>query len=150
MTFSPGDRVHIATIGTGIVREVRNASRYVVEIRGRAMVVSAAQLTRADERRGRTRTRGSQAAAPRAPDEEPATAALPALDLHGRTVADAIEALDAFLNDALLAGHAALQVIHGRSGGRVKAAVHARLARLPSVRGFRLDPRNPGATIVKL
>ena len=72
------------------------------------------------------------------------------LDLHGKTTAEAIEALDAFLNDALLAGAGEARVIHGRSGGRLKAAVHARLRQLPSLRGFRVDPRNPGVTIVQL
>jgi dsDNA-specific endonuclease/ATPase MutS2 len=149
VTFAPGDRVHVAMIGTGSVREVRNAGRYVVEVKGRAMVVSAAQLSRADERRRRARPRSGEPPRTAALHEEPASAA-PSLDLHGRTVAEAIDALDTFLNDAMLGGHASVQVIHGRSGGRVKAAVHARLANLPSVRGFRLDPRNPGAAIVKL
>ena len=40
-------------------------------------------------------------------------------------------------------------LIHGRSGGTLKATVHARLVRLPAVSRFRLDPRNPGVTIVE-
>ena len=47
-------------------------------------------------------------------------------------------------------GLAEARVIHGRSGGRLKAAVHGRLKTMPSVRAFRLDPRNPGVTIVQL
>ena len=47
----------------------------------------------------------------------------------------------------LLASASEVRVIHGRSGGRVKQAVHARLREL-SVRSVRLDPRNPGVTIV--
>jgi DNA mismatch repair protein MutS2 len=66
------------------------------------------------------------------------------------TRADALDALDAFLNDALLAGAAEVRVIHGRSGGKLKAAVDARLRQLPSIRGFRVDPRNAGVTIVQL
>jgi DNA mismatch repair protein MutS2 len=66
------------------------------------------------------------------------------------TTAEAIEALDAFLNDALLAGAGEARVIHGRSGGKLKTAVHARLRQLPSIRGFRVDPRNAGVTIVQL
>jgi DNA mismatch repair protein MutS2 len=72
------------------------------------------------------------------------------LDLHGMTVGEAAAALDGFLNDALLASHAEVRVIHGRSGGRLKAAVHARLKQLPVVRATRLDPANPGVTIVTL
>jgi dsDNA-specific endonuclease/ATPase MutS2 len=64
------------------------------------------------------------------------------------TTGEAVAALDAFLNEAILAAHAEVRVIHGRSGGRVKSAVHARLRQIGSVRTFRLDPRNPRVTIV--
>ena len=46
MTFAPGDPVHVAALGKGIVREVRNAGRYLVELRGRSVVVAGSQLTR--------------------------------------------------------------------------------------------------------
>jgi DNA mismatch repair protein MutS2 len=143
--YSPGDRVHIATLGTGIVREVRNGGRYLVDIKGQSIVVSAARLERAPHPPSRTRR-------PRDPDPPPDIAASSplSLDLHGKTAAEAVEALDRFLNDALLAGAAEARIIHGRSGGTLKAAVHARLQQLPSIRGFRLDPRNPGVTIVRL
>jgi DNA mismatch repair protein MutS2 len=62
----------------------------------------------------------------------------------------AIEALDEFLNDALLASLDEVRIIHGRSGGRLKAAVHARLREVPTVRSFRVDPRNAGVTIALL
>lgn len=136
-------------MGTGVVREVRNAGRYLVAIKGRAMVVPAAELTRADERRARSRSRNAVPTETPPQHDGPASAC-PSLDLHGKTVIEAIEALDSFVNDAILSNHATVQVIHGRSGGRVKAAVHHRLAGLPSVRRFQLDPRNPGATIVRL
>jgi DNA mismatch repair protein MutS2 len=70
------------------------------------------------------------------------------VDLHGLTTVEALDALDAFLNDALLAAATEARVIHGRSGGVVRAAVHARLSQLTSVRSFRIDPRNAGVTIV--
>ena len=66
------------------------------------------------------------------------------LDLHGKTVDEALEALDTFLNDAILDGRDEVHIVHGRSGGRLKAAVHARLAQLASARAFRIDPANPG------
>jgi dsDNA-specific endonuclease/ATPase MutS2 len=50
----------------------------------------------------------------------------------------------------MLAGLESVRVIHGRSGGRLKAAVHARLRELPSIAGFRIDPVNAGVTIVRL
>jgi len=142
--FLPGDRVHVVTLGTGVVRQVRSRGWYVVELKGRSVVVSGATLEPASVAR---RNKGP-AAAPQDPHEPPAPAT-PSLDLHGKTAAEALEALDVFLNDALLAGATGARVIHGRSGGTLRATVHARLARLPAVFRFRLDPRNPGVTIVE-
>ena len=54
------------------------------------------------------------------------------------------------LNEALLADLAELRFIHGRSGGRIRAAVHRWLRDIHGIRGFGLDPRNEGITIVSL
>jgi DNA mismatch repair protein MutS2 len=149
MTFAPGDAVHVAALGKGVVREVRNGGRYLIDLKGRSVVATADQLTAVSGRKAR----GTRADVP--PEGDRASAATrsyasTSLDLHGMMVEEAVGALDAFLNDALLAGHAEVQVIHGRSGGRLKAAVHARLKQLPVVRAFRLDPANAGVTIVTL
>ncbi len=129
---------------------MRNGGRYVVEIKGRSLVVDGHQLAPAGP--ARTARRGKPAGldiqGPAA--VEPTVGASPSLDLHGRTVDESLDALDAFLNTALLAGNAEVQIIHGRSGGTLKAAVHARLKLMPSIRSFRLDPRNAGVTIVTL
>lgn len=146
-TFVVGDRVHAATLGSGTVKEVRNAGRYLIELKGRSMIVDGSQLEPAQERRGGKKPSCERSAA--APSEPPPTSA-PSLDLHGKTALEAVEALDAFLNDVLMDGCAEARVIHGRSGGKLKAAVHGRLRQLSSVRGFRLDHTNPGVTIVSL
>ena len=151
MAFAPGDRVHVARLGTGVVREVRNGNRYVIEIKGRTMIVEGAQMERADPPRTASRPK-SPAPAPPEPEADPETktTASASLDLHGKTVEEAIVALDEFLDAALIASLADVRVIHGRSGGRIRDAVHKRLRDLPPVRSFRLDPRNPGVTIVTL
>ena len=144
MPFSPGDEVHVAALGTGVVREARNGGRYLIELKGRSIVASEGQLTAVAARRPR-------AMPPPAADTLPTRAhAGTSLDLHGMTRDEASAALDVFLNDALLAGHAEVCLIHGKSGGRLKALVHERLKQISAVRAFRLDPRNPGVTIVTL
>ena len=149
MAFAPGDRVHIVNLGTGVVREARNGGRYMVEIKGRTMIVAASQLElAAPERAVRKGSRGG--AAPGGEGGTGGEGRSASLDLHGKTVLEAIDALDGFLNDAILDGCREVRVIHGRSGGRLKATVHARLRELAPVRAFRLDPANPGATIVTL
>jgi DNA mismatch repair protein MutS2 len=149
MTFAPGDEVHVAALGKGVVREVRNGGRYLVELKGRSIVVAEDQISAVSPRK----ERGARTYAPQKtePDSSPTRPhASISLDLHGMTVEEAIAALDAFLNDALLAGHAEVRVIHGRSGGRLKAAVQSRLKQLPVVRASRIDPANAGVTIVAL
>ena len=146
MPFTPGDRVHIPRLGTGIVQAVRNGDRYVVEIKGRTMVVEGSQMERAGE--ASKRKKDKRSFPPDASDGAART--IVSIDLHGKTVEQAIEALDACINEALLASDAEVRIVHGRSGGRIRDAVHARLRALPPVKSFRLDPRNPGVTIAVL
>lgn len=147
--FSAGDLVHVASFGKGIVRDVRRGGRYLVEVKGRSMLVGDAQLSPVEPKKRRATgvvdTPSSQAADPSSRADVST-----AIDLHGMTAEEAVAAVDAFLSDAILAGHPEVRVIHGRSGGRLKAAVQQRLKQLPSVVGFRLDPANPGVTIVCL
>jgi DNA mismatch repair protein MutS2 len=146
--FKPGDRVHVASIGTGTIREVRNNDHCIVEIKGHAVLVAVSALETVAPARTQKQKRGHPK--PVTSPGERDSAPVVSIDLHGKTVLEALDALDAFLNEALLAGAGTAHVIHGRSGGHIKRAVHARLGHLPSIRGFRLDPRNPGVTIVML
>ena len=146
MIFHPGDRVHFAGLGTGIVREVRSGGRYLIEIKGRAVIAAGSQLEPATAaRRPATARMGERQAVDHSAQRASAS---PSLDLHGKTTAEADEALEVFINDALLAGAGQVQVIHGRSGGRLKAAVHRYLRQLPAVAKAHVDPHNPGVTIV--
>ena len=149
MRFTPGDPVHVAHLGKGVVRQARNGGRYLVEIKGRALVVSGSQLTPVEPTAKPRRGEPEVTASPQRPSGEPGRPAV-SLDLHGLTVPDALEAVSAFLNTALLDGLAEVRIIHGRSGGKLKAAVHGRLKELSSIRGFGLDPGNQGVTIVRL
>ncbi len=148
MPFSPGDEVHVAAFGKGVVRGARNGGRYLIDVRGRAMVVAERELTPV------ARAASRRAAAPRTetaaePLVRTRASAPDSLDLHGMTVDAAIAVVEAFLSDAILAGHAEVRIVHGRSGGRLKAAVHGRLRLAGAIRSFRVDPSNPGQTIVR-
>jgi hypothetical protein len=41
-------------------------------------------------------------------------------------------------------------VIHGRSGGRIRASLHRWLRSIPTIRAYRVDPLNAGVTIISL
>ena len=146
MRFAAGDPVHVRLLGKGVVREARNGGKYLVEIKGTSLVVVGDQLEAID----RLKAPRKQPREPAAPIDERSTPAgvVPVIDLHGMTTIEAEQAVEQFINDALLEGAREAHVIHGRSGGRLKSAVHARLRQLPPVRGYKLDPRNAGVTIV--
>jgi dsDNA-specific endonuclease/ATPase MutS2 len=146
MTFARGDRVHLAGLGTGFVREARRGGRYAIEIKGRLVVVAGSELERAAAGH-RPQPRNVSPTSPRL-GSPIASHPSASLDLHGKSVAETLDALEAFVNDALLAGCREARVIHGRSGGRLKAAVHGYLRQISSVEAFRVDPQNAGVTIV--
>jgi len=150
MTYIVGDAVQVAGLGKGTVRAVLNNGRFRVELKGRFLIATSAQLTGAEATSPPRRAhRTSASTKPREPRAAEPPAKLRSIDLHGRTVPEATAEVQAFLNAALLEGEAGVRIVHGRSGGRIRAAVHAQL-RVMSVRSFRLDPQNPGVTIVML
>ena len=146
--FSVGDQVHVTAAGKGIVREVRNGGRYLVDVKGRHVVAAETQLTADEGSRRKPATAAAPIPSP-APGSSPSHVRA-SVDLHGLTADEAVAVLDKFLNEAILGGCADVRVIHGRSGGRLKAAVHHRLKLIAAVRSFRLDPSNPGVTVVTL
>lgn len=143
--FATGDAVQ-TPFGKGVVREVRNQGRLLVHIQQRTLVVDEAVVTPLTGRpRGPTPPPSGVARA-----GEPRHQAPSEVDLHGLRVDEALARIDAALDAALRAGRAELRFIHGRSGGRLRGALHERLRAISAVRGLRLDPRNPGVTIVSL
>jgi DNA mismatch repair protein MutS2 len=146
--FRAGDPVQ-TPLGKGIVREAGNSGRLTVEIRGRSVVLEERTVASLDAQRppaGKGKKRPVQAT------PAPLSARRPAaeVDLHGLTVDEALARAEQALNEALLADCPELRLIHGKSGGRIRAALHRRLREIPTVRAVRLDPGNPGVTIVSL
>ena len=76
-----------------------------------------------------------------------------ALDLHGLRADEAIQKLDKFISDSLVAGFDEVQVYHGIGTGKLAYAVKNFLREHPSVKEFFDAPPNQGgfgAKIVKL
>jgi DNA mismatch repair protein MutS2 len=145
----PGDTVR-TPLGKGVVQEVRHRGRLLVLIGDRRVVVDAADATFIPAPSTSKRP-GAPTGKPAPPDDDrgPRHAAAD-VDLHGLIVADALDRVVAAVDAAILAGHGRLRVIHGRSGGRIRAALHRQLRGLPSIRAFRLEPANDGVTIIEL
>jgi len=137
--------------GKGVVREVRNRGQILVEVHERALLVHEADVSPIE-------SRGTARRAPRGRADIPALVEPPTqsshvpieYDLHGLTVEEALSRASQAVNDALLANLPHVRFIHGRSGGRIRGALHRWLRETPGIQGFRLDPRNPGVTVATL
>ena len=75
------------------------------------------------------------------------------LDLHGQRVEDAMENLDKFLSDSLLAGYEEILVYHGIGAGKLASATKEFLKKHPKVKAF--EDAHPssggfGAKVIKL
>lgn len=83
----------------------------------------------------------------------PPTNASISLDLHGKRVEEAIEELDSFLSNALMAGFSEVLICHGIGTGRLSVAVSEFLSSHPKVLEFNDAPPQMGgfgAKVVKL
>jgi dsDNA-specific endonuclease/ATPase MutS2 len=148
--FRVGDAVQ-TIFGRGVIREVRNKGRLLVNVKGRTLVVAENEASAVNDTGKRAR---AHSPADRPPDCSshnlvPRVVSA-AIDLHGLTVEEALTRAEQALNDALLANLPELRLIHGRSGGRIRAALHQRLREIQSVREFTIDPHNDGVTIIRL
>lgn len=75
------------------------------------------------------------------------------LDLHGLRVEDALEAVDKFIDSAIVNELETVKLIHGHGSGRVRDSVRDLLRRHPHVEDFQFGAPwqgGPGATIVRL
>lgn len=75
------------------------------------------------------------------------------LHLRGMTVDEALEALDKYLDDAVLAGQRTVRIVHGKGTGTLRRAVAGYLSGHPQVQSYRLADAaegGEGATVVFL
>lgn len=66
------------------------------------------------------------------------------INLLGKTVDEALPALDKYLDDAYLAHMPSVRVVHGKGTGALRNAVHSHLKRLKYVKEFRLGEYGDG------
>jgi len=76
----------------------------------------------------------------------------PEINLIGKTVDEALSAMDKYLDDAYLAHLTQVRVVHGKGTGALRQAVHKHLKKLKIVKSFRLGEfgeGDSGVTIVE-
>ena len=75
------------------------------------------------------------------------------INLLGKTVDEAIAALDKYLDDAYLAHLPSVRIVHGKGTGALRNAVQSHLKRVKYVKSFQLGEYgegDAGVTIVEL
>jgi dsDNA-specific endonuclease/ATPase MutS2 len=154
MPFLVGSDVAVVSLRRhGRVLEVLPGSRYRVAMGGLTMVCQEGQLESVSHSK-KAQRRERDAPAQNADSATLASSASAAdssrfqsIDLHGMTVPEALAALPVFLDRAIRADLPHVEIIHGISGGRLRAAVRRYLAEAPAVAAAAPDDRNPGVTI---
>ncbi|MCR4397850.1 MAG: endonuclease MutS2 [Firmicutes bacterium] len=68
----------------------------------------------------------------------------PEMDVRGMTVAEAVSAVEKYLDDAILAGAPQVRIIHGKGTGALRSAVRELLGRHPAVASSRLGVAGEG------
>jgi DNA mismatch repair protein MutS2 len=102
-------------------------------------------LEKTDQETGKTRTGHMRMEKIRSISSE--------LDLRGKTVDEALEEVDKYLDDALIAGLNELRIIHGKGTGALRDAVTSFLKSHRQVKSYRLGGYNEGGsgvTVVSL
>jgi DNA mismatch repair protein MutS2 len=145
--LGPGDKVRLAgTRREGRIERLRDEATAVVRLGKVALDVPLADLTLVEE-------------APVSPEAAQLAARMRSrkafvvpteIVLIGMTVDEALHELEKFLDDALLAGHAQVRIVHGKGTGALRQAVHQWLREHPAVRSFALAPQVEGGHGVTL
>ncbi len=133
-----GDQVRLT--GTGSVGEVQQVvgERVQLSIGGKRLWVAAAACERV----------GAQRPAPRSPTAVtgPVADENREINLIGLTTEEAREALERFLDHALLAGTKAVRIVHGHGSGALRRLTRDTLSRYPGVLRFAHPAQALGGT----
>ena len=148
MPFSLGSRVILLALGKkqGVVVATGRGGQYRVQVDNTTVSCREDDLAAPPEEGRRAKKTKLQATPARRGSDESAPASR--IDLHGMTVEDAIARVVEEIDLALRRGADRIEVVHGKGSGRIRDALHRKLATIPVIATFRLDPRNAGVTWV--
>jgi len=149
----PGDEVEIVALGQrGRILERGGADEFVVSIglmRVNAKRDSLRRLRSGGDDRRKGATAGSDSGAVRI-ESEKARTILTELDLRGMRVDEAFDAVDKYLDDAVLSGLPRARIIHGKGTGALRDAVRDQLRqdrRVASIRPGEAGEGGDGVTV---
>jgi DNA mismatch repair protein MutS2 len=131
----------------------RDGRRATLEAGGLRVAVDIADLLPAVTEPGETVRRMEPAAEVESLRLARARAISDSLDVRGARVEEALDALDRYLDDAVLAGLSSVTIVHGVGTGALRDAVRSHAASHPAVRAAKPGERGKGgdgATILTL
>jgi DNA mismatch repair protein MutS2 len=140
-----GDTVHLRSLGkTARIERQTDTDSFEVSIGALKMRIRRDDIARVVARAGqspveRARSRGIRVALAK----DDATVASE-LNVVGRTVDEAIDMLDKFLDDAFLHGVPKVRIVHGSGMGILRKALRSRLAHHPHAGAVSEPPQNLG------
>jgi DNA mismatch repair protein MutS2 len=147
--FEIGDTVRIISLNqTGEIAQLVGTQKARVQVGAVSTMVELRNLEKLSGKEQRQARRASAAALPTSAD-----GISPEIHLRGMTAEEAIEALDQFIDRAVVAGLSQVYVIHGKGTGALRKALTAFLKGHREVESLRLGNWNEGGagvTIVKL
>jgi DNA mismatch repair protein MutS2 len=138
----PGDRVRIVSLGQkGTVDEV-DGDRIRVDVGGKTLSCILAELALME------RGQAGRAALPKRVSLDAGTKDSIGGELHllGHSVDEALPKVDKFLDDAFLAGHTQVRLVHGHGTGALRRAIADFLKEHPHVANYRLASDGEGGT----
>jgi DNA mismatch repair protein MutS2 len=149
MPFSVGSRVILLALGKkrGVVVATGRGGRYRVQVDNTTVSCREHELAAAPEE-DRCAKKATSRATPARRGSDESAAPASRIDLHGMTVEEAIARVVEEIDLALRRGADRIEVVHGKGSGRIRDALHQKLAKIPVIAKFRLDPRNAGVTWV--
>ena len=150
--LASGDTVYVRSMGQrGELLSTPDAKGEAeVQVGSLKLRVNADNLDRLSKRQVRANETPPRIETPtRAPEEAPDLQ----LDLRGWRVEDALEEVEAYLDNAALAGLSFVRLLHGKGTGALRQAIRQQLAHNPLVKSFASAAPNDGGdgvTIVTL
>nr|BBH92806.1 endonuclease MutS2 [Thermogemmatispora argillosa] len=150
-----GDLVRVLTFGQNaeLVSLAPERGEAEVQMGSLRFRVPLEHLRRVGGRQAAGTQSGSRSPAVVLPRAEDRPAVSMQLDIRGWRVEEALEQLESYLNDAALAGLAAVRIVHGKGTGALRSAVREHLAKHPLVKSYQPAPAREGGdgvTIVSL
>ena len=136
----PGSSVYLNKLRqTGRVLELTGAGEALVQVGALRVTLPIEELTITDDQPSAAGMRSTVKL-----QTSKASLISSELDLRGLTVEEAMEKVDKYLDDALLAGLSQCRIIHGKGTGVLRSAIRSQLENHPQVKAFRFGVPGEG------